>query len=309
MASWQVAEILQLGPAGSPTMVMGGQGLRDEIYSWPTVNPCRVDQETVSEDYLDDGFFEDELVNTRGLAAIEYLLFDSNDENACAPAVDINANGSWQALVESGDLAERRAAYAARATAAVSRRAVELRDAWEPSGGDFAGQLSRAGLSGSQFSSAQDAINDLFAALFYLELEVKDRKLAIPAGLSPDCEASTCPEQSESVFADASKEHLVANLDAGERIFLCGDASAVGFDDFLAALGAEELAAEMLADIRGAEAAAAAIPGTFIDALSTDPQSVRDAYSALKLFTDDLKSQFLTLLALEIPDDVGSDND
>ena len=35
----------QLGPAAS-ALTTGGEGLRDEVYSWPTVNPCRVDQET-----------------------------------------------------------------------------------------------------------------------------------------------------------------------------------------------------------------------------------------------------------------------
>ena len=39
------------------------------------------------------------------------------------------------------------------------------------------------------------------------------------------------------------------------------------------------------------------------------PASDVATYRAIDMFTDDLKSQFLTLLALEIPDDVAGDND
>jgi predicted lipoprotein len=310
MESWQAVEVMQVGPAGSANMVMGGLGLRDEIDSWPTINPCRVDQETVSGDYLDADFFSDELVNTRGLDAVEYILFDEGDDNACAAGVDINAEGTWDALVASGDLAARRAAYAAGAAADVAAHAAELRDAWEPTLGNFAGQLSNAGLSGSQFATAHDAVNDVFAALFYLELRVKDRKLAAPAGISPDCSDATCPELLESLWANASKEHILGNLRAAERTFLGGgDSSGVGFDDFLSALGASDLAATMLADLRAAIAATEAVPGTFAEALEDDPESVRGVHAALKLFTDNLKSQFVTVLNLEIPREGAGDND
>lgn len=307
--AWQTLEILQVGPAGSPTMVMGGLGLRDEIYSWPTVNACRVDQETVSGDFASADFFTRELVNTRGLDAIEYLLFDADTNNACSASVDINTSGSWNALVGTGGLPLQRARYAARASAEVTRRAVQLRDAWEPTLGNFAGQLTNAGLSGSQYSSAQDAVNDVFAALFYLELQVKDHKLALPAGLDPTCASDTCPELRESLWAHVSKEHIRANLVAAQRVFLGGDTSGIGFDDFLRALGASALADRMATNLVAAIAAVDAIPGSFEDALASNPQSVRDAYIALKAFTDDLKSQFVTVLNLEVPREGAGDND
>jgi predicted lipoprotein len=308
IGSWQFVEVLQIGPAGSPGMTMGGRGLRDEIYSWPTVNPCRVDQETGTGDFTSDDFFVRELVNTRGLAAIEYLLFDPDDNNACAAAVDINANGTWAALMSAGEVPVRRAAYAARAAAEVSARAVELRDDWEPAGGNFAGQVSNAGSGDSIYESAQEAIDAVFAALFYVELRVKDRKLAVPAGLDPECSSSTCPEQQESRWADASREHLMANLVISERVFL-GHAAGVGFDDFLRARGADDLADEMIADLEQAIAAAEAIPGTLTNALASDPDSVRAAHAALKVFTDNLKSQFITVLNLTIPREGAGDND
>lgn len=310
MRTWQLLEVMQVGPAGSASQVTGGQGLRDEIYSWPAVNPCRVDQETVSEDYADPGFFEQELVNTRGLGALEYLLFDTGDDNACPPTTDINTNGSWAALIASGDLLERRASYAALAADSVSERAVQLRNAWETTGGDFAGQLARAGQSNSPFDTAQDAVNDVFAGLFYLELDVKDEKMAPSAGISPDCQDDVCPNLSESIYADASKDHILRNLIAGQQIFHGGSGTAgVGFDDFLVARNASGLATQMTADFAAAITAVEAIPGTWIEALNSDPNSVIAAYDAVKEITDELKGQFATALNLRVPDEGAGDND
>lgn len=309
MRAWQGLEVLQVGPAGSRTLRVGGRGLRDEIYSWPAVNPCRVDQETASEDFASPDFFTREPLSTRGLAAIEYLLFDPDTDNACAAAVDINAQGTWAALLADGQVPGLRARYAALAAAEVGRRATELVAAWETPGEDFAGQLIGAGDADSVFDSAAVAIDEVFRALYYVELQVKDRKLAPPAGLHPDCLANTCPELQESRWADASKDHLLANLRAAEQAFLGGTAAGVGFDDFLHAVGASDLAVEMTTELAAAIAAVEAIPGTLTEALASDPTAVRDAYIAVKEFTDDLKSRFVTVLSLRIGQEGAGDND
>lgn len=46
-ASWQENEVLQFGPA-APLAVAGGQELRDQIYSWPLVSRCAVEETLVS---------------------------------------------------------------------------------------------------------------------------------------------------------------------------------------------------------------------------------------------------------------------
>lgn len=309
MGAWQMLEVLQVGPAGAADMRMGGRGLRNEIYSWPTVNACRVDQETASGDFETADFFLREVVSTRGLDALEYLLFDRDTNNACAAAVDINANGTWAALVANGEVLGRRTRYAELAAAEIDRRAVELLEAWDESGGDFAGQLIQAGADGSIYPSAAEAIDEVFAALFYIELQVKDRKLAPPAGLDPECAAATCPELQESRWADASKEHILANLTAAQQVFFGGTSADVGFDDFLHAVGASDLAVEMTTELAEAIAAVEAIPGTLESALMNDPSSVRAAHTALKTFTDDLKSRFMTVLSLRIGDEGAGDND
>src|SRR5262245_13532602 len=38
MTAWQEVEVLQIGPAASSLSAVAGEDLRDEVYSWPTVN-------------------------------------------------------------------------------------------------------------------------------------------------------------------------------------------------------------------------------------------------------------------------------
>lgn len=310
MLRWQEAEVLRLGPAGDAVDYTGGLGLRDEIYSWPTVNACRVDQEIVDAQYRDAGFFDAELVNVYGLDALEYLLFHEGPDNVCPSQTTINSSGSWAALGQA-EITRRRADYADAVAGRIVADVQALVGAWEPAEGNFAAQLSTAGQGGSSYGSAHGAVNELFASMFYVELKVKDAKLAVPSGLSPACTATVCPEALESRWADHSTENIAANLRAFRKIFTGGapgSEAALGFDDFLVELGAPALATEMIAETDAAIAVVDSM-GSFQAALTADRAKAVAAYDAVKVLTDDLKSQFVTVLNLSVPDEGAADND
>lgn len=300
MLSWQRAEVFQIGPAAAMGTSLGGADLRDAIYSWPTRNACRVDQELVERSYADPEAFAAEAVNVRGLDAIEALLFREGVENACDPARSINADGSWAALDEA-ELDARRAAYAGVAAADVVAKADELVAAW----GTFAVELASAGQPGAQFATTADALNALSDALFYVEGEVKDMKLAEPAGLL-NCSTALCPEQREFLWSETNFGAIVANLDGFELGYTGGDG--LGFDDLLQDLGQGALDEQMRAAIDAARTANAP-DVTMSDALAGDPAPVIAAHAAVKDLTDLLKTQFVSVLDLELPDRAEGDND
>ncbi len=308
MSTWQRAELMQLGPA-APMSLPGGKDLRDEIYSWPSVNACAVDQELVKAEYENEEVFANKLVNVRGLAALEHLLFDEDEENACAPQNTINAAGTWSAIVP--ELSLRRAAYATTLAGLVASRAAALRDAWEPSAGDYLAELATPGQRYQ--ASAQEALNAVSDAMFYLDTETKDLKLAVPAGLAAECATVTCPEKLELRESRHGEAALRENLLAFQLLFHGGasfDEQALGFDDWLTAAGAGELSATMAADLAAALAAIDAIPGSDLEAaLATEPKSLETAYGAVKKITDQLKTEFVTVLDLELPDAAATDND
>lgn len=303
MDVWQELEVMQVGPAGSSLSTLGGQDLRDELYSWPTVNPCRVDQQTVEGRFGEPGFFDDSLVHIYGLDALEHLLY-APAANACPNQVDINALGTWDAAGPDA-IAGLRAAYAVAIVDHARGVVQELQHRWSPDGGDFGALLSSPGAGSSPYGSAQEATNAVFDALFYLEATTKDRKLAEPLGLGA-CTAE-CAKLVEGVPSGSSTLWVAANLRGFRQLFTGGDAA--GFDDLLSELGHGDLADRVLDHTDAALSLAEGLDDP-IDAIADrDPAEAEALYDAVKKVTDDLKGDLATIMSLRIPAEAAGDND
>jgi predicted lipoprotein len=305
--AWQRLEVMQFGPAALPSLP-GGQGLRDEIYAWPATNRCAVDQLLAKGGYADAATFPKTLVNVRGLGAIEHLLFDADATNACSAANALNVDGSWSAI--ANELPQRRADYANQAAKLVADAAHALEHAWAPDGGNFAAALTMPSPTfDGDVARALDAVAYAFG---YLDTKTKDLKLAVPAGLA-SCASKSCPEALELAEAKLSKLAIRENLLAYQKLFHGGapfDDTALGFDDWLEALGATELRSEVAASISACIAACEAIEEDDLAlAIENDPKSVEDLYFAVKKTTDLVKSQLITVLDLHPPSDAPTDND
>lgn len=320
MIAWQAAEVLQLGPAapvGALEPAVGAMGLRDEIYSWPTVNQCRVDQELIEAKFTDLGFFDQELNNVYGLDASEYLLFASGTDNACPPQASINAEGEWAAL-SAEELAKSRIAYSLALAENVLTRADELHAAWALDEGNFVSDFASAGLEGSVYASAQEALNDLSDALFYIERVVKDYKLARPIGVL-GCSQTTCPDNVESRFSKMSKEAIIANLQAAHQIFTGaqGEVTRLGLEDYLNSIeGGETIVLPMVESLGQTVQALEGLDTSIYDAVAIEGECVEGSteavcaiYFSLKGFTDRLKTNFLDVLKLDLPASATGDAD
>jgi predicted lipoprotein len=304
---WQENEVFQFGPA-APLGVPGGEDLRAQIYAWPVVSRCTIEQGLVGKTYAQPSFANDVSPTARGLYAAEYLLFYPGSDNVCGPTSAINTSGAWTALGPGG-LRQRKAEYAHAIALDVAQRARTLEARWSPSG-TFARDLATAGSSTSIFASQQLAFNAVSDALFYVEIATKDQKLGKPSGLR-DCETETCPDALESPWAKRSKHHVRANLIGARTLaFGCEAGQSLGFDDLLRAMGQGSVADRLAAAFDEAIAAVDAVPDADLDAtLARDPQVVRALYVAVKKVTDILRTDFVTLLDLEIPKVIEGDND
>jgi predicted lipoprotein len=308
MDLWQVIEVMQVGPAAR-RLFPGGADMRDNIYSWPLVSRCSVEELVVSRGY-ESPDFASTLVTRRGLFPLEYLLFFEGAETACTSSSPIVSGGTWAAL-SAEERAARKRAYAAVVAADVHRRATQLVEAWAPEQGGFVRTLETAGTDNAVYPTAQKGLNALSDALFYVESEVKDRKLARPLGLR-DCASESCPELVESLFAGRSKANLRANLVGFRRLMEgCGAShEGTGFDEVLVAAGAEPLAVRMRERVVEAQAAVEAVEEADLrEALAQDKASVRAVYDAVKAVTDILKTEMASVLDLELPQDLEGDND
>lgn len=303
MGSWQRMELMQLGPAGSSLTTVGGQDLRDEIYSWPTTNPCRVDQETAEEDWDSSDFFELNLVNVTGLDAMEGLLFGSPIDNACPPQVPPNSDGAWEALGERG-VALNKARYASVLGAQILSHLNTIDTGWTQNG--FAADLASAGTQGSPFPTEEDGLNAIFDALFYLELRTKDRKLAWPLGLK-DCGLDDCTGMIESPLSGESHQHIAENLAGFEALYTGGEGA--GLSDLMIAIGQTQIHLDLTEALSSSQTQATALGLPLDEALTDDPEQVQALHDGVKAVTDVLKNDLATMLMLQVPSEAAGDND
>lgn len=305
MTSWQNLEVMKMGAIGDSLSVTGGQDLGYEIYSWPQSNPCLVDQRTARRDFDASDFFEQENVlgNSYGLDALEILLFSPRNSHDCPSQLSSHAE-LWDALGESG-VAQARADYSLRVVRKIISDLEQVRWDWENGYGD---SLAQAGQDGSIFETDLAGLNAIFDALFYMELQVKDKKLGWPLGLT-SCGQADCSEKAESPLAGSSHLWLAANLAGFRSLFTGNDSDEVmGMHDLLVSLSDDgsQLADEVMTKLESADDAVDGLEYPLNDA----PDTLTEVHAAIKGVTDLLKHDFPEVIeGLKVPQEASGDND
>jgi uncharacterized protein len=303
MALWSRAELFQFGPVASRAQSAGkdayqGLGIRERIYSWPLTARCRVEDQLASQAYTTQGF-ANVLVSSKGLFGLEYLLFYEGGDTACLP---VTTTAKTWATLGRDEIARRKRAYAEAVAGNVVVETEGLIASWRAGGGNFRETF----VSASGYPNDQEALNVLGWALVYVEREVKDWKLGIPAGYTLMHPVSG----QEAPFSGVSSANLRENLRGFRSLFQgCGEnGEGVGFDDWLVEAGHPELAAEMLTALAAAQAAVDRAP-PLEQATSAELETL---YRAVKGLTDLLKGDLFgpgSPLNLKLPEGVASDTD
>ncbi len=295
MLAWQRVETWQIGPAGSSLSVIGGEDRRDEIYSWPTLNTCRVDQETTEGAWDQADFFSENLVNSYGLDALEHLLW-AGPEHTCPSQVGLDE--AWDELGPQGLLSARQG-FALALAGQLQVEAAALSARWEEG---FAEDM-RASSDRSPYASQTEALNEVFAAMFYLDPMTKDRKLGLPLGVGGE----PAPEEVEGLASGQGAAFVAANLQGFSALFAGGGGA--GLDDLLVEVGHGDLAEQVLTAASTAEASALAIELPLDEQIEQDAAPVQALYEQVDVVTDLLEGDVATVLTLTVPSEAAGDND
>lgn len=320
MDTWQKIEVMQVGP-----LIENDYNLRNVIYSWPLVNYCAVDQDIghneVGQFNGEDYDISRRTSNRKGLTTIEYLLFNDSLSHSCSK--DSLAPAGWNER-PAEERIQARCEFAIEVANDLTQNATLLHTNWTETSSGFQAQLVNAGQASSSFATPHKAINAITDAMFYIDTITKDSKLGAPIGLADNsCGNMACIADVESNIADYGLANIRNNLIAFRMLFVGGSDAAedIGFDDFLVEVDGEELAttmtndidaaialieqfnptAESRADDQGSEHKSSFNNGNMNDAVMTNPEKVQAIYVAVKKVTDNLKSLFITYLALELP--------
>lgn len=303
MALWQEVDALQFGPLTDEEGT-----LRYDIYTWPVINACAVDRQlagTASAPALSSND------STKGLAAMEYLLFDNDSLHACKDTV--TETQGWNEKPEA-TRQELRCTYLKLLASDLVTQAESLQKKWNDGTDGYHFQLT-AEASDSELQSRINVISD---SLFYLDATVKDKKLGVPLGLSSACRTGVCPDLIEHGFSNESLTAVHRNILGFQAAFQAG------FDDYLKVAGGEELADRMQADLDKASQTAETLSTqnsllgflTGLDQAACAATTAEDRrieicalYHDIKAITDELKTEFVSILKLSTPAQSSGDND
>jgi predicted lipoprotein len=314
MDQWQQAELFLVGPATD-----NGGALRNRIYSYgstSTLSTCAVDQSVVLAE--SDSFdIQARSFNSRGLDALEYLLFNDNLSHTC-PA-RITETQDWDQRPEHSRKVAR-CHYAALVAQDVAEAAQTLVDAWTIDGGHYRYRFVDPANQEANLSALSDA-------LFYIETDTKDAKLGIPTGIHRLCSQVACPEAAESKYSETSLTNIRHNLVAFRRSLKGGEG--LGFDDLIVRAGFPEVVDQFDQRVEDAIALIDSTDTSLYDQTqallesgdaaaclnsAANPDSVREVpvcslHGLLKRITDGLRTDFVTIVNLDLPDRAQSDND
>ncbi|HMR67574.1 MAG TPA: imelysin family protein, partial [Anaerolineae bacterium] len=245
--------------------------LHTPIKKWP-INTSFIEKFITEEtDPIDEPFIESIGSTSKGLTAIEYLIFS-------APPAETVA-----ALTAE----PRRLAYLVALTENLARKARELEAVWLPEGDNQAQAFIEADFSGNDVQGSLNMlVNEMIAAL---ETTTNSRLNYPRKGTY----GTPQPEAVESPYAQYSGPLIGANLRGVQQTFNAGLA---GYLDFLQSDQSDQpLSATINAQFEQAVLAVEAISPSLQVAVADDPATVEQAYNEVRallvLFKVDLANQ------------------
>ena len=302
MAAWQQAELMLLGP------LLEQDGLlRNNIYSWPIQNSCAVDYDVL---YFQTGEVNGKpyditqrTPSRKGLGALDYLLFNQDLNHSCDASF---APAGWSNQTEQNKRVAR-CNFATEVASDIQNNAEMLVQQWLALDG-YANKLKQAGTTGNEFNTEHDAVNRISDALFYLDSSTKDGKLATPLGIfANECGSTACPQTVESKYSQNSLANILNNLIGFEKL-LTGNGG-LGFTDYLLDVGDDSTATEMANNVTNTINAINQVDSSLANELTNNPEQIEQIHNNVKNITDQLKTDFITSLALELPATSAGDND
>jgi len=238
-----------------------------ELDFWP-VRP-----DSIESVLADDAEIDAETMGAaqKGSPAIEYLLY-TVDETA------FTSDG-------------RRCAYLAAISADLPLQARLLREAWEPTGGNFAAELIDAGQGSTRFETLDLALSEMVNRLGFIVENIRTDKL-VTAGNE---------DKAESQFSARSLQDVRDNLRGVERSFFGteGGKQEVTLEEYLRSRG-HDLGPLLRSRLGACYAAIDAVPLPLTEAASEDPASLAALQEELVQLQRAIQADVLGALSLTV---------
>jgi len=226
--------------------------------------------------------------SSKGLPALEYLIFDPMGGNAAVLA----------SLGAADPAAQHRCGYARALAETLEIDAKALNKAWSPEGDAFVDQVANAGRGSALFPSSQDGLSKVINVLAAFMQQANETKLSTPLGAAtgtPD------PNLVESPYSDNSIDDLLANVDGVEDLYLGkhGEHSGKGLTELVVARSSA-IDATVKKSLADARAKVAALPAPLRTSVTGDPTPINVAHEAMRTARRSFSTDVASVLGITI---------
>jgi|VirMetMinimDraft_7_1064189.scaffolds.fasta_scaffold29848_3 predicted lipoprotein len=276
MQTWSTVEMLVFGPGRDNYRYL-------KLDNTPS-SPNFIENAIADTVLIDSLYIADRSSYTKGLASIEYLIFDNNNNQT-------NLLNGYQ----TGANKERRFAYLLNCIKNTKGLIGEIETEWRSS---YANTLSQA-----TGNTSQDGIASLSNAVVHMSQTLARKKLGKPLG-KESADQLLHPEYLESPYAHFSWDMILYNLKGIQQIF---GTSEKGLGSYLTYLIDDDaLTTRIVEQANKVELLVKARQLTLLDDLTTNTAEVETIYQEMSQLYDDLSSSISTYFSITIlanPDD------
>jgi predicted lipoprotein len=260
---WEQSEGFLFGPVA--------QGIDPSIDSWP-VNVADLDAVLASGAVLTKAYIDGLDGTLKGFHTIEYLLFGAGNGKTAA------------------DLTSREREYLLAVTESLQGAVGQLRQAWDPAGGNFVATVATAGATGNTvYASQSAALQEIVNGMVAICDEVGNAKISDPFDQQDRA-------LEESQFSDNSNADFADNIRSVQNLYLGQYGSGSGTGVRALVLARNPTAdATIQADITAAIAAIEAMTPNFGEAITANAAAVEAARTAIRTLRLDLESDVVPL--------------
>ncbi len=313
MSDFQLTEAHQIGPILKDAGALRSRLITPEDSNFST---CGIDQSTLLSRKPDFGI-ETRLANQKGLSALEYLLFNEQLDHTCPAQIPETQN--WNERTEQQRRLFR-CEHAMLLAQDIASAATAVERAWQVDGDNYRAEFAYP-------DNAEAIISLLSEALFYVEISLKDVKLGPVIGLHNRCSRVACPDNVESPYSQTSLHNIADNLQSFRDLFTGREG--LSFDDIIRSEGVAEVSQRIVQQVDDALALLDAAPASLSAqaqsqlALNDDTACINSAanpdadqtahacalHGLVKRITDSMRTDFITVVNLDLPERAQSDND
>ncbi len=260
---WEQSEAFLFGPVDT-------QGLDPALDSWP-VNRVDLDGVLASGQELTEASIDALEDTLKGFHTIEYLLFREGNQR------------------KAEDITPRELEYLVATTENLKAKTAQLRNAWDTSGENYAGEVANAGNSSTIYRSQKDAMQEMVNGMIVIADEVANGKISDPFN-----ERDTTLVESQ--FSFNSITDFQDNIRGIQNVYMGKfTADGQGLNDFVNGVDAE-LDARFQTEVQTAIDTIGAIPDPFRNSITDQRAAVQAAIDAVSTVQQTLENDILKLV-------------